>query len=135
MERGRRACRTVGVEAPIHLAVDGGQRREDRLVEEGEHRPHLVQRLRSVAADRVGAPQPGDLLAHPPVDLVLLGAPELRALLELVQQIPDAPEVLDDGAALRLGGVRGEDGRDPERRRHAAQRPRERGDRVLQRRA
>ena len=84
-----------------------------------------------MAADRVRAPQARDLLAHPSLDLLLLRDPE-RPVLELFQQRADPPQVLDDRAPLRLGGVRGQHGRDAEvahRRRIRV----ERGDRIADR--
>ena len=123
---------TVGVERAIHLAIDGGERREQGVVEEGEDRSHLVQRLRSMASDRIGKPQPGDLFREPPVDLVLLGPIELHAL-PCGQQIPDPPEVLDDRAALRLGGVGGKDGHDQEPLDGFRRQVHEGGERVFQR--
>ena len=66
-ERRERRCRHAAplrVERPIHLAVHGRQGGEDRLVEQGEHRAHLVERLGPMMTDRVGVPESGDLLAR-----------------------------------------------------------------------
>ena len=130
-ERRRPRAAAVRVEPAVHLPVHGRERGEDRLVEQRQHGAHLVERLGPMAADRVRAPQARDLLAHPSPDLLLLGDPE-RPILELFQQRADPPQVLDDRAPLRLGGVRGQHGRDAEvthRRRIRV----ERGDRIADR--
>ncbi len=113
IERRRPRAAAVRVERAVHLPVDGRERREDRLVEQREHRAHLVQRLGPVRPDRVRTPQPRDLLAHPALDLTLLGDPE-RPVLLLLEQRADPPQVLHDRAPLRLGGVGGQHGGDPE---------------------
>ena len=100
-----------GVEGAVHLAIDRRQGHEDRLVEQGERRAHLIERLGTVPADRLGAPQPGDLLAQPAMDLLLVGGSRGQ-VLELFEQGADPPQVLDHGATLRLGGVGGQHRRD-----------------------
>ena len=87
-ERGERRfphAAALGVERAVDLAVDERKRREDRLVEQGERRPDLVERLRPMVTDRVGPPQAGDLLSQPPRRLRRLRSTE-STVVEVVEQ-------------------------------------------------
>ena len=106
-ERGRPRSTAFGVEGAVHRAIDRRQGHEDRLIEQGERCAHLIERLGTVPADRLRAPQPGDLLAQPAMDLLLVGGSGGQ-VLELFEQGADPPQVLDHGATLGLGGVGGQ---------------------------
>ncbi len=110
-ERGRPRSTAFGVEGAVHRAIDRRQGHEDRLVEQGERRAHLIERFGTMPADRLRTPQPGDLLAQPAMDLLLIGGSRGQ-VLELFEQGADPPQVLDHGATLGLGGVGGQHRRD-----------------------
>ena len=77
---GAREPLLFGVERAVDLAIDERKRREDRLVEQREHRADLVERLRSVATHRIGPPQAGDLLPQAAHRLGRLGLAEARVV-------------------------------------------------------
>ncbi len=106
-ERGPPRSTAFGVEGAVHRAIDRRQGHEDRLVEQGERRSHLIERFGTMPADGLRTPQPGDLLAQPTMDLLLIGG-SCGQVLELFEQGADPPQVLDHGATLGLGGVGGQ---------------------------
>ena len=71
---GRRIERRI--ERPVEPRDDG----EQRGVEEGHRRPHLVERGRADDAQVRGPPQERDLLAQPAPDLAVLGRGQARVV-------------------------------------------------------
>ena len=104
------------VERPVDRALEAGHDREQRLVEDRERGPDLVERRRHDRAQPGGVPQDRDLLAEPaPQVRVLVGRRE--RVIELVEQAPDPAQRDEQRPPAGLGGVRGEhrvdmDGRD-----------------------
>ena len=107
-ERGPSSAREGRVERPVDVSVHERKRREDRLVEQRHERAHLVERPRAVAPDRVRPPQARDLLTQVPPRLGGL-IPAGARVLQPVQLLGDAPQVLDHRAAFRLRRVRRQD--------------------------
>ena len=111
------------VERPVDRALEPGHDREQRLVEDREGGPDLVERRRHDRAQPGGVPQDRDLLADPaPQVRVLVGRRE--RVVELVEQAADPAQRDEQRPPAGLGGVRGEHRVDDGRPRRAPGRPR-----------
>ena len=130
----RRAILQRRDQRPVERALEARHGREQRLVEDRERGPDLVERRRRDRAQVAGVPQDRDLLAQPTAEVgVLVRGRE--GVVELVQQPPDAPQRDQQRAPAGLGGMGGEHGMDPQAADHRPQRGRsvvrrEAGDRL-----
>jgi len=90
----------------VECPVEGRGQAEQRVVEHGHDRAHLVGRADRLDPQRRGEPQQPDLLPQPPPDLRLLrrepGGVQVR------DQAGDPPQRGRHRPAAGLGGVRGE---------------------------
>ena len=95
------------VERPVERADVARDDREQRLVEDRERRPHLVERRRQHGPQVAGVPQQRDLLAQAsPQVRVLVG--RRQGVVERVEQPPDPAQRDQQRAPPGLGGVGGE---------------------------
>ena len=97
------------VDGPVHPRHDG----EQRLVEEGQAGPDLVERGGRDGPDLGRPPERRDLPAEMPADLGVLVRGHIR-VGEPFEQAADPPERDEQGAPPRLGRVRREDRRHDE---------------------
>ena len=112
--RGGTGCATRGrverrIERPVEPRDDG----EQRGVEEGHRRPHLVERGRADDAQVRGPPQQRDLLAQLAPELAVLGGGQTR-VVGARQQDRAPAQGHQSRSAAGLGRVRCQDGRDLE---------------------
>ena len=99
------------VERRVGRAVQPRHDREQRRVEHGHRRPHLVERLGRDGAQVGGPPQERDLLAQAPPDLAILRRRQTRVVEALEEG--GAPSQRDEGGPPSgLGRMGGQDRRD-----------------------
>ena len=104
---GRNGARAGRVERAVDGPLEPGHHREQRLVEDRERGPHLVQRRRGHGAQVARVPQERDLLAQAAAQVgVLVGRRE--RVVQRVEQPPDPPQGDQQRAAPRLGRMGGE---------------------------
>ena len=84
--------------------------REQRRIEEGHRRPHLVERGRGDRSQVRGPPQERDLLAQPAAHVGILGRREAR-VVHAGEQVAAAPQRDQDRPPSGFGGMGGQDGR------------------------
>ena len=101
-------CRRAGSEGGVEGTQDLGHHAEQRLVEDGHERPHLVQRPDVRSAHLGCAPQSVDLFAEPPLRLRPLGVRDLR-IVDRLELLADPPNRGHNRAAPRLRRMRRED--------------------------
>ena len=101
------------IERRVGLAIEARDDGEDRLVEEGKGRPHLVERRNHRRPQVRGAPQQRDLLAKPAASVTILGGRDV-AIREPAEQAIDPAKGDQDGPTPGLGRVGGQDRRDSE---------------------
>ncbi len=112
---GRRSeAGVVARDGGLEIGADARQQIPEDLVHEVEPGAHLVGDRGPGGAGPVGEPERGDLRLERLVEL----APPARQQVPVEQpaeDLADALELREHGAALGLGGVRGQDQLDPER--------------------
>ena len=106
------AGRCADVQRTVERAQQAGREGEQRLVEDGHRRAHLVQGRWSRRAEVGGPPEEGDLLAQPTPDLGVLDPRQAR-VVQPGGEIRDAALCREQGPSASLRRVRGE------HRRHA----------------
>ena len=115
--RHRRPPRTRPRGRLVEGRIDGAEQArhgpEQRLVEEREGRPDLVERARGHGSQVGGPPQERDLLAKAPAQVAIVGGRQV-AIVEPGEQPVDAPEREEERAAPGFGRMGGQDRRDPE---------------------
>ncbi len=104
--------RVQPVERAVHGALEARHRHEQRLVEDRELRPHLVERGRRDRAELGRVPQERDLLAQAASDVGVLVGGDQR-VVEVVQQPPDPTLGDQQRPPPGLGRVGGQDRVDP----------------------
>ncbi len=106
--------RTLGardVQRRVRRAIQPWHEREQRRIEHGHRRAHLVERLGGHGAQVGGAPHEGDLLAQAAADLAVLGRGEARVVQPLEERRATAQRD-ERGPPAGLRRVRGQDRRD-----------------------
>ena len=103
---GSRPLAARRVERRIGRAIQPGHEREERGIEHGHRRAHLVERLRRDGAQVGGAPQERDLLAQAPPDLAILRRRQARVVQPLEQDraAPQGDERRPPAGLGRMGG-------------------------------
>ena len=96
------------VERRVGRAVQPWHEREQRRIEHGHRRAHLVERLGGHGAQVGGPPQERDLLAQPAADLAVLRRGEPRVVQPL-EEHRAAAQRDERGPAAGLRRVRGQD--------------------------
>jgi hypothetical protein len=99
------------VERGVREAVETRDDTEERLVEERQRGPDLVERCRGDGSKVGGPPQQRDLLAEPPTQVAVLGRGQI-AIVQPGEDPIDAAEREEQGSAAGLRRVGGEDRRD-----------------------
>ena len=104
--------RLTPVQGSVERPIDAGNDPEERLVEEREGGPDLIDRTRRQPANRGRPPQKADLLAQLPFDFGVVNGPQTR-IVKLLQEPVAAPQRRQHRSTSRLRRVRGQNRRNP----------------------
>ncbi len=110
---GRAATGGGALQRVVDAAVHVRHRGEERLVEDGHDRAHLVGGRGLLGAQRRRAPEGVDLLEHAALRAARLG-PAADGAVVLLEKRGEPADAGGDRPPSGLGGVRGEDGVEPQ---------------------